>query len=94
MGTIFDFLAYQFTIITPVFIYFAAAYLENPRKIGWTLFYLLMIPFVRFCRSFFDAHAIFTLSLLGTEISNSVSIGMVNKAMRYSVLNNKQFKMG
>jgi ABC-type bacteriocin/lantibiotic exporter with double-glycine peptidase domain len=53
-----------------------------------------MIPFVRFCRSFFDSHAIFNLNLLGTEISNSVSIGMVDKAMRYSVLCNKQFKMG
>lgn len=31
---------------------------------------------------------------MGTEISNSVSIGMVGKAMKYSVLCNKQFKMG
>ena len=53
-----------------------------------------MIPLIRFCRSFFDAHAIFSLNLIGTEISNSVSIGMVNKAMKYSVLCNKQFKMG
>lgn len=89
-----DFLAYQFTIITPVFIYFAAHYLGQERRIGWTLFYLLLIPFVRFCRSFFDAHAIFLLNLLGTEISNSVSIGMVSKAMRFSTLCNKQFKMG
>jgi hypothetical protein len=29
MGTIFDFLAYQFTIITPVFIYFASEYLTS-----------------------------------------------------------------
>ena len=39
---------------------------QDPRQTGWAVFYLLMIPLVRFLRSFFDAHAIFYLSLLGT----------------------------
>lgn len=87
-------MAYQFSIITPLLIYFATHYLLNKREVGWSVFYLLLIPFVRFLRSFSDAHGTFQLNLLGTEISNSVSIGMVSKAMRFSVLCNKQFKMG
>jgi ABC-type bacteriocin/lantibiotic exporter with double-glycine peptidase domain len=94
-GTILDFLSYQFTILTPLLIYFIAKFLESEdRDIGWALFFLFITPFCRFLRSFFDAHGIFNLSMLGTDISNSIAIGMVNKSMNYSILCNKKFKMG
>jgi len=56
--------------------------------------YLIVFPLVRFTKTFFDGHGIFNDNLIGTEISNSITIGMVNKAMKYSVLCNKTFKLG
>lgn len=66
IAAICDFLAYQFTIITPVFIYFAAEYLAHERRVGLSIFYLLALPLVRFCKSFFDAHALYLLNRVGT----------------------------
>jgi len=56
--------------------------------------YLIVFPLVRFTKALFDGHGIFNDNLIGTEISNSITIGMVNKAMKYSVLCNKTFKLG
>ena len=56
--------------------------------------FLIVFPLVRFTRTFFDGHGLFKDNLIGAEISNSITIGMVNKAMKYSVLCNKTFKLG
>ncbi len=56
--------------------------------------YLGIAVGVRFFRSFFDAHGNYSLSMLGSDISNSLALGMVKKSLNYSVLCNKNFKMG
>jgi len=95
LGFVYDLIGYISTILVPVFVYFFTRYLAaNNYSPGWDVFFLILIPFIRFTRSFFDGHGMFTDNCVGTEISNSVSIGMVNKAMRYSVLCNKAFKLG
>lgn len=60
----------------------------------WCVFWLIITPICRFLRSFFDAHGIYLLGVIGTDISNCVALGMVNKSLRYSTLCNKKFKMG
>jgi ABC-type multidrug transport system fused ATPase/permease subunit len=96
-GTILDFMAYQFTILTPLIIYFISKFLEKDNKndhVGEAVFWLIITPLCRFFRSFFDAHGIYSLSMLGNDISNCVALGMVQKSLKYSTLCNKQFKMG
>jgi ATP-binding cassette subfamily C (CFTR/MRP) protein 2 len=60
----------------------------------WCVFWLLITPLCRFLRSFFDAHGTYQLGVLGTDISNCIALGMVNKSLKYSTLCNKKFKMG
>lgn len=95
-GTIFDFLAYQFTILTPLIIYFICRLLEDrPGNMTfWSVIWLIVTPLCRFLRSFFDAQGIYQLGVLGSDISNCVALGMVNKSLQYSTLCNKKFKMG
>jgi hypothetical protein len=45
-------------------------------------------------RSFFDGHAGYSLTVLGADIGNTMALGMVKKSLSYSVLCNKNFKMG
>jgi hypothetical protein len=91
-----DFLAYQFTILTPLIIYFICNLLEHhPENMtGWCVFWLIVTPLCRVFRSFFDAHGIYQLGVLGCDISNCVALGMVNKSLKYSTLCNKKFKLG
>ncbi len=56
--------------------------------------WLVIVASVRFFRSFFDAHASYNLTVLGADIGNTLALGMVKKALNYSVLCNKNFKMG
>ncbi len=56
--------------------------------------WLGIVSLVRFFRSFFDGHANFGLTVLGTDVGNTMALGMVKKSLRYSVLCNKNFKMG
>lgn len=97
-ATILDFLAYQFTILTPLFIFFICRLLETdprpPNMTGLCVFFLLVTPLCRFLRTFFDTHGLYRLGVLGTDISNCLALGMVNKSLRYSTLCNKRFKMG
>lgn len=94
-GMIMDFLMSTFTMLTPVMIYFISVYLTDKVKtVGIGFFYLGIVVLVRFFRSFFEAHCGYTFLLLGADIGNSMSLGMVNKAMSFSVLCNKKFKMG
>ena len=95
MAAILDFLAYQMTIITPIIVYFVAKFLQTEdHPIGWAIFWLCLTPLVRFLRSFFDAHGSYAMAVLGSDIANCISLGMVKKALNYSVLCNKKFKMG
>lgn len=90
-----DFLMSTFTMLTPVMIYFISVYLTYKVKtVGIGFFYLGIVVLVRFLRSFFEAHCNYTFLLLGSDIGNSMALGMVNKAMNFSVLCNKKFKMG
>lgn len=61
---------------------------------GTAVFWMIITPLCRFLRSFFDAHGIYNLSMLGNDIANCVALGMVSKSLRYSTLCNKQFKLG
>jgi hypothetical protein len=95
MAFFFDWLGYTSTIVVPILVYSFANYLTYANfSAGLDVMYLLVIPFIRFTRSFFDGHGQFQNNIIGTEISNSITIGMVNKAMKYSVLCNKTFKLG
>lgn len=82
------------TILTPLIVYFIALYLERPRDVGYSIFWILITPLIRYLRSFFDAHSTFNLTLLGSDVANSIALGMVKKSLSYSVLCNKRFKMG
>lgn len=90
-----DFFAYSFTIITPVLIYLISEYLTRDEKTtGEGILWLVIVALVRFFRSFFDGHANYKLTQLGTDVGNTMVLGMVKKSLRYSVLCNKKFKMG
>jgi ATP-binding cassette subfamily C (CFTR/MRP) protein 2 len=92
---ILDFLTSTFMMLTPVLIYFISVYLVDKEKsVGIGFAYLAIVVAVRFFRSFFDAHCGYTFLLLGSDISNSLALGMINKALSFSVLCNKRFKMG
>jgi hypothetical protein len=58
------------------------------------MIFLSSAVIIRFLRSFFDAHANYQLAILGSDISNCLALGMVKKSLNYSVLCNKNFKMG
>lgn len=91
-----DFLAYQFTVLTPLVIYFICLMLEKPPSnyTNLAIFYMIITPLVRFFRTFFDTHGAYQLAVLGCDISNCVALGMVNKSLRFSTLCNKKFKLG
>ncbi len=91
-----DFLAYQFTVLTPLLIYFICLLLEDQpdNYTSWAIFYMVITPIVRILRTFFDTHGSYRLAVLGCDISNCVALGMVNKSLRYSTLCNKKFKLG
>lgn len=61
---------------------------------GEGIIWLVIVSLVRFLRSFFDGHANYQLTLLGTDIGNTMALSMVKKSFKYSVLCNKKFKMG
>ncbi len=56
--------------------------------------WLIIVPLVRFLRSFFDGHANYRLTQLGNDLGNTLALAMVKKCLKYSVLCNKKFKMG
>lgn len=56
--------------------------------------WLTVVCLVRFFRSFFDGHAGYELTVLGSDLGNTMALAMVKKALKYSVLCNKKFKMG
>jgi len=91
-----DFLAYQFTVLTPMIILFICQMLESPpdNMGSWCVFWMIITPLCRFFRSFFDAHGTYQLNVIGCDVSNCVALGMVNKSLRYSTLCNKKFKLG
>mgnify|MGYP000875095619 CR=1 FL=1 len=92
---ILDFFSSSFTMLTTVTIYFISLYLvEKTKTVGLGFAYLAIVVVVRFFRSFFDAHCGYTFLLIGSDLSNSLALGMVNKALSFSVLCNKKFKMG
>ena len=84
-----------FTILTPVMIYFMSEYLVSGNKhTSRGFMFLGIVVAVRFFRSFFEAHCGYQFVSLGADIGNSMALGMVNKALSFSVLCNKKFKMG
>lgn len=91
-----DFLAYQFTVITPLIIFFISKLLEDQPSdmLFWSIFWMVITPILRFLRSLFDAHGAYQLTTLGCDISNCVALGMVNKSLKFSTLCNKKFKLG
>lgn len=92
---ILDFFMATFTILTPVMIYFMSVYLvKNEKHLSTGFMFLGIVVAVRFFRSFFEAHCGYQFVSLGADIGNSMALGMVNKAMSFSVLCNKKFKMG
>jgi hypothetical protein len=56
--------------------------------------WLCIVSLVRFFRTFFDGHAGYKLTTLGSDVGNTMALGMVKKSLKYSVLCNKNFKMG
>ena len=56
--------------------------------------WLAIVAMVRFFRSFFDGHGGYVFTVLGADIGNTLALGMVKKSLNYSVLCNKNFKMG
>lgn len=82
--------------MTPVLIYLIANYLTKAEKksVGEGFMWLAIVSFVRFLRSFFDGHAAYRLTALGSDVGNTMALGMVKKSLKYSVLCNKKFKMG
>lgn len=97
-ATVLDFLGYQFTLFTPLLIFFICRLLESdprpPNMTGLCVMFLLVTPLCRFLRTFFDTHGLYRLGLLGNDISNCLALGMVTKSLKYSTLCNKKFKMG
>jgi hypothetical protein len=95
IGTLLDFLAFTFTIITPVFIYIISNYLTSGNKtVGLGIMWLVLITMVRFFRAFFDGHGGFQLMKIGADLGNTMALAMVKKSLKYSVLCNKKFKVG
>jgi len=82
--------------MTPVLIYLIANYLTKAEKksVGEGFMWLAVVSLVRFLRSFFDGHAAYRLTALGSDVGNTMALGMVKKSLKYSVLCNKKFKMG
>jgi ABC-type multidrug transport system fused ATPase/permease subunit len=93
---VLDFLAYQFTVLTPLIIYFISELLKvHPANITtWSIIWIILTPVLRFFRSLFDAHGGYKLTVIGCDVSNCVALGMVNKSLRFSTLCNKKFKLG
>jgi hypothetical protein len=93
-----DFLAYTLTIMTPVMIYLMSLYLykvgNEEKSVGKGIMWLCIVSVVRFFRTFFDGHAGYKLTSLGADVGNALTLGMVKKSLKYSVLCNKNFKMG
>jgi hypothetical protein len=91
-----DFFAYSLTIITPVLIYTITCYLQSPdeKTIGEGFVWLAVVCLIRFFRSFFDGHAGYKLTILGSDLGNTMALAMIKKSLRYSPLCNKKFKMG
>jgi ABC-type multidrug transport system fused ATPase/permease subunit len=92
-----DFLESTFIMTTPLMIRFIIAYLQGEQgdsRIWKGAVYLLLMVAVRFFRAFFYAHASFAFMKLGMAMSNSLTLGIVEKSMRFSSLCNKRFKMG
>lgn len=56
--------------------------------------WIAIAAFVRFLRSFFDGHSGYQFTVLGADAGNTLALGMVKKSLNYSVLCNKNFKMG
>ena len=56
--------------------------------------WLAIVALVRFFRAFFDGHAGYIFTVLGADVGNTLALGMVKKSLNYSVLCNKNFKMG
>lgn len=56
--------------------------------------WLIIVPLVRFLRSFFEGHGNYKLTQLGNDLGNTLALSMVKKCLKYSVLCNKKFKMG
>lgn len=81
--------------MTPVLIYLISQYLTKDEKsVGEGFMWLAIVSLVRFFRSFFDGHAGYKLTELGSDVGNTLALGMVKKSLKYSVLCNKKFKMG
>ncbi len=81
--------------MTPVLIYLISTYLtKNEKTVGEGIMWLAIVSLVRFLRSFFDGHASYKLTQLGSDVGNTMALGMVKKSLKYSVLCNKKFKMG
>lgn len=88
-------MAYTLTIMTPVLIFLISDYLTNDEKtVGEGIMWLVIVCLVRFFRCFFDGHAGYLLTNLGADIGNTMTLAMVKKSLKYSVLCNKKFKMG
>ena len=56
--------------------------------------WIAIAALVRFLRSFFDGHSGYQFTVLGADAGNTLALGMVKKSLNYSVLCNKNFKMG
>ena len=56
--------------------------------------YLILMVLVRFFRAFFYGHASFAFMKLGQSMSSALTLGIVDKSMRFSSLCNKKFKIG
>ena len=94
-GLFLDFFAYAFTISTPVLIYLISNYIcYQSRTTGENIMWIALAALVRFLRSFFDGHSGYTFTVLGADAGNTLALGMVKKSLNYSVLCNKNFKMG
>lgn len=82
---------------TPLVVRFIISYLQGDQgdsKVWKGMLYLIIIVSVRFFRSFFYAHASFAFTQLGQNVSSALTLGIVDKSMRFSILCNKKFKIG
>lgn len=68
--------------------------MEDQRTVGEGIMWLIIVSLVRFFRTFFEGHAGYRLTVLGSDIGNTMALAMVKKSLKYSVLCNKKFKMG
>lgn len=66
----------------------------DEKTVGEGIMWLIIVSLVRFFRTFFEGHAGYTLTVLGSDIGNTMALAMVKKSLKYSVLCNKKFKMG